>query len=342
MNAALAFTPQGVALAFTVAAAASILAWLLIRPLLPLLRRRAMATPNERSSHRVPTPQGGGIAVVASAIVCAAAGAMLGAIEAAALPAIFAGAVALAVLGGLDDIYSLGIVPRMLVQGLAIALLLYAVPQEARIVPALPWEIERAALFLALMWFVNLANFMDGIDWMTVAETVPVCGALAIAGFLGALPAEAALVALALGGAMAGFAPYNRPVARLFIGDVGSLPVGFLLGWMLLLLALGGHLAAALLLPLYYGADATLTLLRRLVSGERFWEGHRSHFYQRAVAGGMTVPEVIRLVFATNLVLAALALVSIAAGSMPVSAAALAAGCAAVGLLLARLNRGAA
>ena len=85
---------------------------------------------------------------------------------------------------------------------------------------------------------------------------------------LGALPGDAALVALALCGAMVGFAPFNRPVARLFLGDVGSLPIGLLLGWLLILLAGSGHLAAALLLPLYYLADATITLLRRSANGE--------------------------------------------------------------------------
>src|SRR5690606_23967419 len=107
-------------------------------------------------------------------------------------------------------------------------------------------------LIVALLWFVNLTNFMDGLDWMTVAETVPVAAGIAILGPLAGLPAEAVVTALALGGAMIGFAPFNRPMARLFLGDVGSLAVGLLLGWMLILLAAQGHLAAALLLPLYY------------------------------------------------------------------------------------------
>ena len=107
-------------------------------------------------------------------------------------------------------------------------------------------------------------------------------------------------MALALLGAMIGFAPFNRPVARLFLGDVGSLPIGLLLGWLLLLLAGHGHLAAALLLPLYYLADATITLGQRLHAGERVWEAHRSHFYQRATARGFTVLEVVARVFVVN------------------------------------------
>ena len=86
---------------------------------------------------------------------------------------------------------------------------------------------------------------------------------------------------------MIGFAPFNRPVAKIFLGDVGSLPIGLLLGWCLLQLASHQHLAAALLLPLYYLADATVTLLRRVIQREPFWAAHRSHFYQRATDNGL-------------------------------------------------------
>ncbi len=99
------------------------------------------------------------------------------------------------------------------------------------------------------------------------------------------------LVALALLGAILGFAPFNRPVARLFLGDVGSLPIGLVLGWLLLILAVSGHFAAALLLPLYYLADCNHHARHAHLSGARaVWQAHRSHFYQRAVAGGLTVP----------------------------------------------------
>jgi UDP-N-acetylmuramyl pentapeptide phosphotransferase/UDP-N-acetylglucosamine-1-phosphate transferase len=144
----------------------------------------------------------------------------------------------------------------------------------------------------AVLWFVNLVNFMDGIDWMTVAEVVPVTAALAMFGLMGALPPDATVVALALCGAIIGFAPFNRPVARLFLGDVGSLPIGLLLGWLLVLLAGHGHLVAALLLPLYYLTDATITLLRRLMRGKPITEAHRSHYYQRALANGFSVFQV--------------------------------------------------
>ncbi len=120
---------------------------------------------------------------------------------------------------------------------------------------------------------------MDGIDWMSGAEIVPIAAALALFGFMGALPANAALIARLLCGAMIGFAPLNRPAAQVFLGDVGSLPLGLLLDWLLVLLA-ETHFAAAFLLPLYYLADATVTLFRRLANGENVMQAHRSHTYR--------------------------------------------------------------
>ena len=155
---------------------------------------------------------------------------------------------------------------------------------------------------------------------------------------MGALPRDAGLVAVALCGAMVGFAPFNRPVARMFLGDVGSLPVGLLLAWMLVLLAGGGHLAAASLLPLYYLADATVTLLRRLANGEAVTAAHRSHFYQRAT-DKFTVMQVVGQVFALNLVLAALALATLLAPSLLVHAAALLTGGVLVAALLYRFAK---
>src|SRR5262249_62276271 len=112
-------------------------------------------------------------------------------------------------------------------------------------------------------------------------------------------------------GALCGSARFNGRWARLFLGDVGSLPIGLLLAWLLILLALNGHVAAALLLPLYYLADATLTLARRLIAGEQVWQAHRTHFYQRATDGGFSVSEIVGRVFAANAVLAILAVVSV-------------------------------
>ena len=314
----------------------------LIWLLQPLWRHYALAKPNPRSSHKVPTPQGGGIAVVAVTVVATALAATLiptlhGATGSTSL--VLSAALLLAVVGAIDDIFVIEVVPRLLVQTLAVATVIAALPSEARILQALPWWIERLVLLVGGVWFVNLVNFMDGIDWMTVAEMVPLTTGLAIFGLMGELPPHATVVSLALCGAMIGFAPFNRPVARLFLGDVGSLPVGLVVGWLLALLAGNGHLAAALLLPLYYLSDATITIFRRLGNGESIMQAHRQHFYQRAIDNGYTVGQVVGLVLSINIALIMLAVLTMVTSSFALHSMALLLGGGLVGILLFNFNR---
>jgi len=328
--------------AIVVIAAAALTAILIVL-LKPLLLRYAMARPNARSSHTTPTPQGGGIAIVVSWIIVAGlAIAATGAWPAdtpITLAVVFAATILIAALGAVDDIRPMSVAPRLLVQFIAVAGVIAILPPDLHITQFLPWWLERAVLVLAGLWFVNLVNFMDGLDWITVAEMVPVVGVLVLLGGLGALPPYALLCALALLGALLGFAPFNRPVARLFLGDVGSLPLGLVVGWLLALLASAGYLTAALLLPLYYLMDATITLLRRLSKGERVWQAHRSHFYQRATDNGFAVEQIVRLVFGVNLLLGAMALISVRSNSLTTNITALSVGIIIVGWLLFQFSR---
>lgn len=330
-------------IALAIVAGAAALTALLILWLKPLLVRYALARPNARSSHKTPTPQGGGIAVIAAWIAVASLSLTL----AGAWPAhpainvltVLAATVLMAGLGAIDDIRPIAVVPRLLVQFAGVASVIAILPADFQMTPFLPWWIERALLVLAGVWFVNLVNFMDGLDWMTVAEMVPLAAALALLGATGALPAYAVICTLALLGALLGFAPFNRPVARLFLGDVGSLPLGLIVGWLLALLANKGHLAAALLLPLYYLMDATLTLLRRLMKGERVWLAHRTHFYQRATDNGFTVRQVVAHVFVLNILLVALAALCILVNTPAAEILALVSGVTATSFLLWRFSR---
>jgi UDP-N-acetylmuramyl pentapeptide phosphotransferase/UDP-N-acetylglucosamine-1-phosphate transferase len=121
---------------------------------------------------------------------------------------------------------------------------------------------------------------------------------------------------------MVGFLPFNWYPARVFLGDVGAIPVGFVSGWLLISLAMTGQWAAALILPLYYVADATLTLLRRLLHGDKPWEAHREHFYQRATPVGTSHATTALKVLAADCALIALAVASIwILASIPVAIA---------------------
>jgi UDP-N-acetylmuramyl pentapeptide phosphotransferase/UDP-N-acetylglucosamine-1-phosphate transferase len=323
-----------------VAATAAVTATLVVL-LYPALQRYASARPNARSSHTLPTPQGGGIAVLVGIVTVslAAVPAMPGAPALSWLWPVFGPAALLAAVGAFDDVRDLAAGPRLLLQMVAVGIAIMMLPAELRLLPSLPLAIERVLLVLGGVWFVNLVNFMDGLDWMTVAEFVPLSAGLAVLGFFGALQPVETVIALALCGGMLGFAPFNRPVARLFLGDVGSLPIGLLSGWLLLLLAMRGHWAAALLLPLYYLADATLTLLRRLLAGERVWEAHRTHFYQRATVNGLSVREVIARVLVVNAALAVLAVCTVLTSSALISGIALGLGGLLTGWLLRDFSR---
>ena len=326
-----------------IAVAAAVLCALFIVLLRPLLVRYALARPNARSSHREPTPQGGGIAVIAAMVVvmvgiAVGAPALLGDVSRMAL--VFVAVIGLAVVGAVDDVRPMDALPRLAAQAVAALVVVLVLPAGLQIFPALPLWLERALMLIGALWFVNLVNFMDGIDWITVAEVVPVTAALAAIGVIGGLPSDATIIALALLGATLGFAPFNRPVAKLFLGDVGSLPIGLLLAWLLILLAGNGFIIAAILLPLYYIADATITLLRRTVAGESIMQAHRSHFYQRATDGGFSVIEIVARIFGANIVLALLAISTLVTPSRELHIGALAAGCLLVGVLLLRFARG--
>jgi UDP-N-acetylmuramyl pentapeptide phosphotransferase/UDP-N-acetylglucosamine-1-phosphate transferase len=314
----------------------SALTWLLM----PILRRYALARPNARSSHKVPTPQGGGIAVIAATLIAAIAVLAWEGSSGSQIPTtVIVATIFMAFLGAADDIKSIPVLPRLVAQAAAVGAIVLTVPEGFRILPSCPLLLERGMLMLAGIWFVNLVNFMDGLDWMTVAEVVPIAAALVILGYTGALAPGVTIVAATLGGALLGFAPFNRPIAKVFLGDVGSLPIGLMLGWCLLELAYQDHMIAALLLPLYYLADATVTMLRRLFAGEKVWAAHRSHFYQRATDNGFSVIMVVGRVFGLNVFLAALAIASALTASIIVKAVAVVAGTAAVAAIMAAFAR---
>jgi UDP-N-acetylmuramyl pentapeptide phosphotransferase/UDP-N-acetylglucosamine-1-phosphate transferase len=196
------------------AACSACLTW----ALRPLLQRYALARPNARSSHRIPTPQGAGIAVtVATLLVAGGIAACAGSTDLNIPTVVFTATLFIAMVGVGDDIKSIPVLPRLMLQAVAVAAIVFTTSSDLRIVPACPLWIERAVLLLAGLWFVNLVNFMDGLDWMTVAEAVPITGAMLALGWLGDFPASATILAAALCGAMVGFAPFNRPVAKLFL-----------------------------------------------------------------------------------------------------------------------------
>src|SRR5579862_7127614 len=156
-------------LVLVVACAASVGLIVLLRP---LLARYALARPNARSSHTTPTPQGGGIAVIAAtiAVVYGACYFLPSGVAEFPRPTVIGAVILIACVGVLADIHPANVVPRLLLQTLAVAAVVFSLPAELRVVPFVPWWIERFVLVIGGLWCVNLVNFMDGLDWMSVAE----------------------------------------------------------------------------------------------------------------------------------------------------------------------------
>ena len=266
------------------------------------LRQRAILDhPNERSSHAVPTPRGGGWGIL---VVLLPFWMGLG-----VTPWVLAGLALLAAVSWLDDRHNLPPVPRLLVQGAAVVAGLLALGDETRVFQGwLPGWLDHLTTGLAWLWFVNLFNFMDGIDGLAGSEAVSVAGGLALVAGAGGVATGLLEPALVLAGAAIGFLVWNWQPAKVFMGDVGSVPLGFALGWLLFAAASAGLWPAALLLPLYFVTDASITLVRRFLAGKPVLQAHREHFYQRAIQAGRSHAAVVRLVILANTALIALAL----------------------------------
>jgi UDP-N-acetylmuramyl pentapeptide phosphotransferase/UDP-N-acetylglucosamine-1-phosphate transferase len=274
------------------------------RALIPILRRRNfLDVPNDRSSHTAPTPRGAGIALIGTVLLAWSIQYITGRASPAIL-GILSGTGLLAVVCLIDDLRGLSPATRLVAQSVVVAIGLYVLPATGNAQLWFGPAAYFAAVGLLWIWWVNLFNFMDGIDGLAGSEAAAIGGGLLIFSALGngVDPVVALLAATVLGAAL-GFLVWNWAPARIFLGDVGSAPLGYLTGYLLIGLAVRGHWKVALILPLYFLADATVTLLRRLLRGERIWEAHRQHFYQQAVRRGLGHAAVVRRVVAADLLL---------------------------------------
>jgi UDP-N-acetylmuramyl pentapeptide phosphotransferase/UDP-N-acetylglucosamine-1-phosphate transferase len=229
----------------------------------------AVDIPNARSLHERPVPRVGGWGIVPAVV-------LLIAFCAPPLRGIALGALLLGIVSLIDDRRGLPARVRFAAHALVVA--------AAVVISAtdVPWWLAVLA-GIAMVWLVNLYNFMDGSNGLAGGMAVVGFGTYAVAAASTQPPL--ALAAAAVAGAAAGFLVLNFPRAKIFLGDVGSIPLGFLAG------ALGfwgwQHGAWPVWFPALafapFIADSTVTLLRRLVRGEKVWQAHREHYYQRLV-----------------------------------------------------------
>jgi len=272
---------------------------------------RIMDQPNERSLHEVPTPRAGGVAILLSLLVgwlsISFAWELPGAIKSAFIALIIVGGVSL-----LDDRWDISPLYRLLAQGAAAALLLIALPEE--------WFIM-LGVWLGIVWMINLYNFMDGIDGLAGGMAVIGFGSLGLIAWVNGYSLFS-VYAWVVSIASLGFLILNWPPARIFMGDVGSASLGLLVS-VFSLWGVQENLFSywiPLLIFSPFIVDATITLLRRAWNGEKVWEAHCSHYYQRLVRLGWGHRKTVLFEYCLMLICALCALMFNAADDVVISA----------------------
>ena len=263
------------------------------------LRRALLDAPNQRSSHTEPTPRGGGIAIVVVVLLAATLLWLFARIDGGLALALIPGGLVVALIGWLDDHRSTSPLLRFCVQVAAAGWAVYNLGFVAEIDLG-GYQLHMSLVagwvvtVVALVWMINLYNFMDGTDGIAAGQAI--CAGLGAA-LLVLMKGQAALAVLLLtiAGSSLGFLRWNWPRARIFMGDVGSGFLGYAFGVMILASLQAGAVSLviwSLLLGIFI-CDSTFTLVRRLLGGERVFSAHRSHAYQRLVQLGWTHRKVL-------------------------------------------------
>ena len=289
------------------------ISWILTRLVLRYtLKRGILDIPNKRSSHAVATPRGGGLAIVITFLSGVCLLVALGVISAQLAMGILGGGILVSWIGWVDDKKGLSPLVRA---GFHLAASIWAIYWLGGL-PSLDLGFSRVRISLlgtclatvGMVWSINLYNFMDGIDGIAATEamSVGIVGGI-LAAISGAI--DIAIISWILSFSCAGFLVWNWEPAKIFMGDVGSGFLGFIFAALAIATENRGTLPLfvwVLLLGVFL-IDATATLIRRMVRGERWYEAHRSHAYQQAVKAGYTHKQVVLAVLAINAGLSILA-----------------------------------
>ncbi|TDH38739.1 hypothetical protein E2A64_06490 [Pseudohoeflea suaedae] len=273
--------------AIATALAAGAGAFVLIAALNRLLPTGMLAAGiTDRSAHAHPARQFGGLGVVPAALFAAFIGCGLYGADAAALLGPATGMALLFALGMIDDIRDVGPFIKLPAQIASAALALTSLDPGAGWLGLLPSPLAYVVAMIVIVGFINLVNFMDGIDLISAAGAGTGLLFLGLSLLISG-HATVGLMALALWGAMIGFGWHNRPKAKVFLGDSGSLPLGLAAGYLTLVAAQDIVLPAALLPFAYYLVDGLATLAMRLRDGENILQAHARHAYQHARRCGL-------------------------------------------------------
>ncbi len=269
-----------------------------------LKRQNVMDVPNDRSSHNQPTPRGAGWLVSGLSLAYLLIFICLDF----SWPFLGLGCALIMLMGvsALDDKLSLSSKTRLLIQMIAVGVCVLTLPSDVRVLELIPFPIERILLFFGLVWIINLTNFIDGINGITSINMLTTSiGFIILAPFVPFI----GLIGAIIGGTCLGFLFWNVPKARIFMGDVGSIPLGLWIGYGLIFVADTYGITTAFLLYAYPVIDASYTLIKRGLKREKIWEAHKEHFYQKSVQNGRTHFQTALWIATFNLMCLTLALI---------------------------------
>jgi len=270
-----------------------------------LTKTKTLDIPNERSSHNIPTPKGAGLGIIATLLI----------IYYTFFPItdfLFTGAVLiLTILSFMNDNKQISIVIRLIVQiALTIIVLIFWPPLKDVVLlnGIIPLWLENIIIFLLIIWLINLFNFMDGIDGISGIQCIIIGIGVGSSLYLsqGVYELEQIVAGFIAGSGLA-FLLWNWQPARIFLGDAGSIPLGFINAVLILLLCKNDLWYVAIIINNYYFFDASITLLRRIKMRKKPWKAHKDHFYQKAIQNGYSHSKVCKIIAMHGMLLICLA-----------------------------------
>ena len=261
--------------------------------------------PNKRSNHKKAIPIGGGIAIILT-FLWILFFTFQNNINYEKIYYLVLSIIVISIISFIDDLKNLRIITRIPFHIIAIIFLIKSLLFLHDHLYTL------IILGMVIFLFINFYNFMDGIDGSASSEAIHIgVSIILLYIFDSSIPKELLAISLILVGASMGFIIFNWHPARIFLGDVGSIALGIIAAWLLLNLAFYKYVVAAIIIPLYYIADSTLTITKRLLQGKKIWQAHSEHFFQKAVRKGLSHAKVTRKIILTNFILCILSVISI-------------------------------
>tara|TARA_B110000261_G_scaffold157402_1_gene192382 strand:- start:387 stop:1406 length:1020 start_codon:yes stop_codon:yes gene_type:complete len=266
-----------------------------------LKKTRTIDIPNERSSHSIPTPKGAGLGIIATLLI----------VYYTFFPLTdfwFIGSIViLAVLSFINDNKQISIIIRLIIQMVLTIIILNLWPplqQTMLLSNIIPFWLGNIIIILIVIWLINLFNFMDGIDGISGTQCIIIGVGVGVSIMFSQEEYKLEqLFAGFMAGSCLAFLVWNWSPAKVFLGDAGSIPLGFINAILILLLCKNGLWYVAIIINNYYFFDASITLLRRIRMKQKPWKAHKEHFYQKAIQNGYSHSEVCKIIAIHGIVL---------------------------------------